>query len=183
MMKKNFYKHYVFLKEINKLIEEKIVKFHDINIIINIDTNDKNSIKNENNIIKFAKRNKIPFLIKNNIKKCFKFNSAGIYIDASNKKIIKTQLLKRNFIIIGTAHNQLEYYFKKIQNCKIIALSPIFHNPKFSINKILGATKFNLISLMWKINLCALGGINESNIKRISITKASTVAFQRHITK
>ena len=182
-MKKNFYKHYVFLKEINKLIEEKIAKFNDISIIINIDNNDKNSLKNENNIIKFAKKNKIPFLIKNNIKKCFKFNSTGIYIDATNKKIIKTQLFKRKFIIIGTAHNQLEYYFKKRQNCKIIALSPIFHNPKFSINKILGTTKFNLISRIWKIDLCALGGINESNIKKINITKASAIAFQRYITK
>jgi thiamine-phosphate pyrophosphorylase len=182
-MKKNFYKHYVFLKETNKLIEEKIVKFNDINIIINIDDNDKKSIKNENNIIKFAKKNKIPFLIKNNIKKCFKFNSAGIYIDATNKKIIKTQLFKRKFIIIGTAHNQLEYYFKKRQNCKIIALSPIFHNPKFSINKILGATKFNLVSRIWKTDLCALGGVNESNIKKIKITKASAIAFQRYITK
>ena len=182
-MKKNFYKHYVFLKEINKLIEEKINKFKNISIIINIDNNDKNSLKNENNIIKFAKKNKIPFLIKNNIKKCFKFNSTGIYIDTTNKKIIKTQLFKRKFIIIGTAHNQLEYYFKKRQNCKIIALSPIFHNPKFSINKILGISKFNLISLTWKTDLCALGGINESNIKKINITKASTIAFQRYITK
>jgi thiamine-phosphate pyrophosphorylase len=92
-------------------------------------------------------------------------------------------LFKRKFIIIGTAHNQLEYYFKKRQNCKIIALSPIFHNPKFSINKILGATKFNLVSRIWKTDLCALGGVNESNIKKIKITKASAIAFQRYITK
>lgn len=182
-MKKNFYKHYVFLKEINKLIEEKIAKFNDISIIIDIYNNDKNSIKNENNIIKFAKKNKIPFLIKNNIKKCFKFNSAGIYIDATNKKIIKIQPFRRKFIIIGAAHNQLEYYFKKRQNCKIIALSPIFYNPKFSKNKILGPTKFNLMSLIWNADLCALGGINETNIKKVNITKASVIAFQRYITK
>ena len=182
-MKKIFYRHYVFFKEINQFIEESIIKFRNISIIINIDNNDKNSLRNENNIIKFAKKNKIPFLIKNNIKKCFKFNSAGIFIDSTNKKIIKIQSFRRKFIIIGAAHNQLEYYFKKRQNCKIIALSPIFYNPKFSKNKILGPIKFNLISLIWNADLCALGGINETNIKKINITKASVIAFQRYIAK
>jgi len=92
-------------------------------------------------------------------------------------------LFKKDFLIIGTAHNQLEYYFKKRQNCKIIALYPIFYNPKFSKNKTLGPIKFNLISQFWNSNLCALGGINETNIKKINITKVSTIAYQRYIAK
>jgi hypothetical protein len=31
--------------------------------------------------------------------------------------------------------------------------------------------------------LCALGGINKTNIKKIDVTKASAIAFQRHIAK
>jgi len=180
MMNKIFYKHYVFLEQINKLIEEKLLKFNDINIIIN---NNKNTLDSEINIINFAKRNKIPFLFKNNIRKCIKYNSDGIFIEATNKDTIKTTLFKKDFLIIGAAHNQLEYYFKKRQNCKIIALSPIFYNPKFSKNKILGATRFNLISRVWNTDLCALGGINETNIKKIDFTKASSIAFQRYLTK
>jgi thiamine-phosphate pyrophosphorylase len=179
-MNKIFYKHYVFLEQINKLIEEKLLKFNDINIIIN---NNKNTLDSEINIINFAKRNKIPFLFKNNIRKCIKYNSDGIFIEATNKDTIKTTLFKKDFLIIGAAHNQLEYYFKKRQNCKIIALSPIFYNPKFSKNKILGATRFNLISRVWNTDLCALGGINETNIKKIDFTKASSIAFQRYLTK
>ena len=178
-MNKIFYKHYIFLEQINKLIEEKLLKFNDINIIIN----NKNTLDNEINIINFAKRNKIPFLFKNNVRKCIKYNSNGIFIEAANKETIKTTLFKKDFLIIGAAHNQLEYYFKKKQNCKIIALSPIFYNPKFSKNKILGATRFNLISRIWNTDLCALGGINETNIKKIDFTKASSIAFQRYITK
>lgn len=182
-MNKIFYKHYVFLDQINKLIAENLLKFNDISIIINVNNNDKNSLENENNVINFAKRNKIPFLFKNNIRKCFKFNSDGIFIEATNKETIKPTLFKKDFVIIGTVHNQLEYYFKKRQNCKIIALSPIFYNPKFSKNKTLGPVKFNLISKMWNANLCALGGINETNIKKINITNSSAVAFQRYISK
>ena len=67
-MNKIFYKHYVFLEQINKLIEENLLKFNDINIIINVNNNNKNSLDNEINIINFAKKNKIPFLFKNNIR-------------------------------------------------------------------------------------------------------------------
>ena len=182
-MNKIFYKHYVFLEQINKLIEENLLKFNNVNIIINVNNNDKNSLDNENNLINFAKKNKIPFLLKNNVRKCFKFNADGIFIDSTNKENIKPTLFKKDFLIIGTAHNQLEYYFKKRQNCKIIALSPIFYNPKFSKNKILGPIKFNLISQIWNEDLCALGGVNQTNIKKISSTRSLAIAFQRYIAK
>jgi thiamine-phosphate pyrophosphorylase len=183
MIDKIFYKHYVFLEQINKLIEENLLKFNDINIIINVNNNNKNSLDNEIKIINFAKKKKIRFLFKNNIRKCIKYNSDGIFIDSINKETIKSTLFKKNFLIIGTAHNQLEYYFKKRQNCKIIALSPIFYNPKFSKNKTLGPTRFNLITQIWDADLCALGGINKTNIKKLNITRASAIAFQRYITK
>jgi len=182
-MNKIFYKHYVFLENINKLTEDKLLKLNNVNIIINVNNNDKNSLDKENNLINFAKKNKIPFLLRNDVRKCFKFNADGIFIDSANKEKIKQTLFKKDFLIVGTAHNQLEYYFKKRQNCKIISLSPIFYNPKFSKNKILGPIKFNLISQIWNADLCALGGINQTNIKKINITKVSTIAYQRYITK
>jgi uncharacterized protein YrzB (UPF0473 family) len=60
MMKKIFYKHYVFLEEINNLIKENLVKFNNINIIIDINKKDKKGLENQLSIIKFAKKNKIP---------------------------------------------------------------------------------------------------------------------------
>ena len=182
MMNKVFYKHYVFLEQINELIENNLLKFNNVNIIISVNNN-KNTLDTEINIINFAKIHKIPFLFKNNVRKCIKYNSDGIYIEANNRETIKTTLFKKDFLIIGAAHNQLEYYFKKRQNCKIIALSPIFYNPKFSKYKTLGPIKFNLITQIWDANLCALGGINKANIKKIDLTKATAIAFQRYITK
>lgn len=55
-MNKIFYKHYVFLEHINKLTEDKLLKFNNVNIIINVNNNDKNSLDNENNLINFAKK-------------------------------------------------------------------------------------------------------------------------------
>jgi thiamine-phosphate pyrophosphorylase len=175
MMKKIFYKHYVFLGKINNLIKENLVKFNNINIIIDIDKKDKKGLENELSIIKFAKKNNIPFLFKNDFQKCIKFNAFGIFIEGNYKKITKPMLLKKNFHIIGGAHNQLEYAQKLRQKCHLLMLSPLFFNEKYSKNKILNISKFNQKALNWKIKLCALGGINSRTLKKIKLTKCMAI--------
>ena len=116
MLNKIFYKHYVFLEEINDFIEKNLLKFKNINIIVDINGIDKKSLNNQNLIIRFAKKNKIPFFFKNNYQKCAKFKADGIFIDSANKNNIKPILLKKTFKIIGSAHNQSEYSKKLQQN-------------------------------------------------------------------
>jgi thiamine-phosphate pyrophosphorylase len=181
MMKKIFYKHYVFLGKINDLIKENLVKFNNINIIIDIDKKDKRGLENELSIIKFAKKNNIPFLFKNDFQKCIKFNAFGIFIEGNYKKITKPMLLKKNFHIVGGAHDQLEYAQKLRQKCHLLMLSPLFFNEKYSKNKILNISKFNQKTLNWKIKLCALGGINLKTLKKIKLTKCMAIGFKKFI--
>jgi len=181
MMKKIFYKHYVFLGKINNLIKENLVKFNNINIIIDIDKKDKKGLENELSIIKFAKKNNIPFLFKNDFQKCIKFNAFGIFIEGNYKKITKPMLLKKNFHIVGGAHDQLEYAQKLRQKCHLLMLSPLFFNEKYSKNKILNISKFNQKALNWKIKLCALGGINSKTLKKIKLTKCMAIGFKKFI--
>ena len=75
----------------------------------------------------------------------------------------------------------MEYFVKLKQNCRIIMLSPIFSNPKYSKNKILDVIKYNLISLNWKVITCALGGINFKNFRKIKCTRSNQVVFIRVI--
>ena len=180
-MKKIFYKHYVFLGKINDLIKENLVKFNNINIIIDIDKKDKRGLENELSIIKFAKKNNIPFLFKNDFQKCIKFNAFGIFIEGNYKKITKPMLLKKNFHIVGGAHDQLEYAQKLRQKCHLLMLSPLFFNEKYSKNKILNISKFNQKALNWKIKLCALGGINSRTLKKIKLTKCMAIGFKKFI--
>ena len=180
-MKKIFYKHYVFLGKINDLIKENLVKFNNINIIIDIDKKDKKGLENELSIIKFAKKNNIPFLFKNDFQKCIKFNAFGIFIEGNYKKITKPMLLKKNFHIVGGAHDQLEYAQKLRQKCHLLMLSPLFFNEKYSKNKILNISKFNQKALNWKIKLCALGGINSRTLKKIKLTKCMAIGFKKFI--
>ena len=178
-----FYKHYVFLHKIDNIIEKNLLKFNNINIIIVDNEKNEKELKNQLSIIKFAKKNKIPFLFKNDYRKSIKFKSNGILLDNKNKNVIKPIILKKNFLIIGLVHNQIEYYRKFIQGCKIVMLSPIFYNKKYSNNKILGINKFNLITNAWKSEIGVLGGVLKKNIKKINMTKANYVSFVRLISE
>ena len=60
-------------------------------------------------------------------------------------------------------------------------LSPLFYNEKYSENKILNVLKFNNKKQNWKIEICALGGINRKTIKRIKLLNITSVGFRKFI--
>ena len=181
MIKELHYKYYVFLDKIDNQIKKNLLKFNNINIIINIQPNDKGNLNTLLNIIKFSKKNKIPFLLKNSFQKCIQHKANGVFIDSNNKTQIKPFLLKKEFQIIGSVHNQREYFRKLKQNCYTIIVSPLFYTEKYSNNQILNILKFSQISREWKVNLCALGGINFNNIKKTRMIKIKSLAFRKLI--
>lgn len=180
-MNKLLYKHYVFLEKIDDLIKNNLLKFKNINIIINTNSTTLQSLKNEFIIIQFAKKNQIPIFFKNDFKKCVKYDADGVFIESNNRKLTRPVILKKKILIIGLVHNQMEYFLKLNQGCKVIMLSPMFSNPKYTKDKILGVIKYNLISLNWKMATCALGGINFKNFKKIKCTKSKELGFMRAI--
>jgi hypothetical protein len=60
-------------------------------------------------------------------------------------------------------------------------LSPLFFNEKYSKNKILNVTKFNSKTIHWNIDLCALGGINATTLKKVKLTKCVAIGFKKFI--
>jgi len=180
-MIKNKLKKYIFIKDLNEEIKKNIKKLRNVEIIINNIDFSEISLKRFLEIQNFCQKNKIPFYIIDNYKIALKLKAQGIFISSDNKRMIPNLFLYKKFKIIGSAHNQLEYFFKKRQQCETITLSPIFFNPKYSKNKALNPIKFNLISKDWNANLCALGGILDENIRKINLTKVSSIAFQRLI--
>ena len=169
-------KFYFFTTYINEQIIKNVVKFKNIAIIYN-----NKYIDNENNFLKiknFCKINNIKFFIVDNLKLAIKYKLDGIIISHDNKRTyLNINNYKKNFKVIGKVHAQNEYYFKIKQNCTAVFLSPIFQNLKYNTSKILTINKFNLISKNWKTNICALGGINFENIKKIKMTKAKGLGF------
>jgi thiamine-phosphate pyrophosphorylase len=182
-MRLEHYKYYIFVNEFNKTIKKNLAKLSRPNLILNFKISDQTSLILAKNIIKFCKFYQIPFYIIDDIKIAKTLNANGIFISSNNRKIGIPLCINTKFKLIGSAHNQLEYFFKLRQKCKTIMLSPIFYNNKYSFNKILSPVKFNLISLNWKTDVCALGGISNSNIKKIKITKAKSIGLKSWINK
>lgn len=178
---KNINHFYYFSEDLNIKLFEKLKKLRNPSVIFDLNIN---SIKNDYkilNAVSFCKKNSIKIYFCDDFKLAIKYKANGIYLRAHTKNQLPIANISTNFSIIGSAHNQMEYYFKVRQNCKMIMLSPIFYNAKYSKNKILGINRFNFISSSWKLKLIALGGLTLTNQKGIKMTKATGLGFKRLI--
>ena len=177
-MKNNKLDYYIFIEELNEIIVRNLIKLKQKKIKIYIICSEKNYLI----ISKFSKKNKIPLYFINNLRLAIQYKAEGIFLTASNKSL-KSNIKQTKLEVIGSAHSQFEYSIKKKQNCSTIMLSPIFYNIKYSTNKILNPIRFNLITLNWDSKICALGGINNKNIKLINLTKSKSIGIKSLVLK
>ena len=121
----------------------------------------------------YCKKKGNKFLISNNIKLAIKLNLDGAYIPSFNKdKKHLAYSIKKNFIMLGSAHNVYEMRTKELQSVNAIFLSSIFKKNK----NFLGIIKFNLLSLLSKKPFLALGGISNNNLKKLDLVSCKGFA-------
>ena len=115
----------------------------------------------------------------NNIKLAIKLNLDGVYIPSFNKNLnFNSYSSKKNFTILGSAHNLEEIKIKEKQKVEFIFLSPLFKNNKNK--KYLGIYKFMRLKKLTKTNVVALGGIKINNfnlIKKINVNKIASISL------
>jgi thiamine-phosphate pyrophosphorylase len=117
-------------------------------------------------IKKYCKKSKVKFYLSNHIKLAIKLDLDGAYIPSFNKSTKHLSFtLKKQFGIIGSAHNIKEIKIKEIQNVNKIFLSSLFKKNK----NYLGINKFKLISNLTKKKVVALGGISKKNINKLKL--------------
>jgi len=152
----------------------------------NIDKQDKQTViiyrnysskvTNEELILKikeYCKKRGIKFYLSNNIKLAIKLDLDGAYIPSFNKQIKHLSYsLKKNFDIVGSAHNLKEIRIKEHQKVKKIFLSSLFKKNK----NFLGINKFKLLSKLTIKNIVVLGGISNKNKKKLSLLNQSEFA-------
>jgi thiamine-phosphate pyrophosphorylase len=122
---------------------------------------------------KYCKKKGNKFLLSNNIKLAIKLDLDGIYIPSFNgdKKHLSYSF-KKNFIILGSAHNVYEMKTKEVQNVRAILLSSIFKKNK----NYLGIYRFKLLSLLTQKKIIALGGISKKNLKKLDMINSYGLA-------
>jgi len=117
----------------------------------------------------FCKENHRKFYISNDIKLAIKVKADGVYIPSTNKNLnFKSIKFKKEFKILGSAHNFKEVKIKELQDVDEIFLSPLFKskkNPQLNIYKYLNLRK---VTFMKDVSL---GGINNRNIKKLRLIK------------
>jgi thiamine-phosphate pyrophosphorylase len=128
-----------------------------------------NSVNHLNTILKlkiYCRNNGFKFYLSNDIKLAIKLNLDGAYVPSFN--ISKKHLsfsYKKNFIIIGSAHNNKEIKIKELQKIQIIFLSSLFKTNK----NYLGINRFRLLSSLSDKKIVALGGISNKNKKQLKL--------------
>ncbi len=135
--------------------------------------------KIDENLIKkiklFCIKNRRKLFISNNINLARKYNLNGVYIPSFNKNLqVKKYTLKKDFIILGSAHNLKEIRQKEKQNVDAIFLSPLFEVKKSK--NYLDLFKFNFLSKLTKKKIIALGGISKKNIIKLGLLKCDGFA-------
>ena len=137
----------------------------------NIDENLISDIK------KYCKKKRIKFYLSNNFRLAIKLNLDGAYIPAFNRSLKHLAYsYKKNFKIIGSAHNLKEIRIKENQNVEEIFISSLFKKNK----NYLGLNKFKILCNYTQNEVVALGGISKENLKvlkLLDITGFSGISF------
>ena len=114
----------------------------------------------------YCKKKGYKFLLANNIELALKLNLDGGYIPSfNNDKRHLSYTFKKNFILLGSAHNIYEIKTKELQKVNAIFLSSIFNKNK----NYLGINKFKLLSSLTNKPSIALGGISNKNVKKLKM--------------
>ena len=159
---------------INKFDTNNIDKQDKQTIIIYRDYNlkklDEKLILKINN---YCKRKSIKFYLSNNVKLAIKLNLDGVYLPAFNNSLKHLAYsFKKNFKIIGSAHNLKEIKIKESQKVEKIFLSSLFKKNK----NFLGINRFKTVSKFTNKNVVALGGISKKNLRKLALLKQSEFA-------
>ena len=97
----------------------------------------------------------------------------GAYIPSFNNSFNHLSFsIRKNFSIIGSAHNIKEIKIKEKQQVKKIVLSSLFKKNK----NYLGFYKFKLLSKLTRRKIIVLGGVSKKNIKKIKLLGMSEFA-------
>ena len=121
----------------------------------------------------YCKKKRIKFYLSNNIQLAIRLNLDGAYIPSFNKNTKHLSYsFRKDFKIIGSAHNLREIRIKEKQKVDKIFLSSLFKKNK----NYLGINKFKLLSKLTRKEVIVLGGISEQNLKKLKILNQSSFA-------
>ncbi len=108
------------------------------------------------------------FFISNNFKLALKHSLDGVYLPSFNNSLKHNVYgFRKNFQIIGSAHNIKEIKEKEAQGVDVIFIASLFKKKR----SFLGINRFNLLSKQTNKKIVALGGISKKNLHKLRLLK------------
>ena len=176
-------KKYFLIIESIKDIDLTIIKKHHKFVIIYRNHNNQESVLELTKFCKECKLKNIKFFIANNLKLATCVKSDGVYLSAKNREFRPLSLKKKNFKIIGSAHNYKELEMKSKQGCEYILFSRLF-KVSYKPNKdFLGVNRFNKYCKIRNQKIIPLGGINILNLRKLQNVNSEGFAIMSEIKK
>ncbi len=158
-----FFKKYFFINT----FDANLIKCQENNTsIVYRNYSKKNYLNDIFKLKKICKKYKYKLILANDVKLAIKLGLDGAYLPSFNNKFNHLSYsLKKNFILLGSAHNLKEIKIKEKQKVNKIFLSSIFKKNE----NYLGINKFKNFIRNYKKEFVALGGIDKKNIKKLKL--------------
>ena len=159
MIRKYYFLNRFETNNIDKQYKDTVIIYRNYSSKIN---HNENILKIKN----YCKKKGVKFYLSNDIKLAIKLDLDGAYLPSFNKSTKHLAFsTRKNFKIIGSAHNLKEIRIKESQNVEKIFLSSLFKKN----SNYLGLNKFKLLSKLTKKKVVILGGISKKNLKKIKL--------------
>ena len=166
MFRKYYFINNFETKNIDKLDKQTIIIYR----------NYSSKLLNKELILKiknYCKKKSIRFYLSNNIKLAIRLDLDGVYLPSFNSNLNHLSFsLKKNFTILGSAHNLKEIKIKQRQKVEKIFISSLFKRNK----NYLGINKFKLLAKHANEKVVVLGGVSKENLKKLKLLNISEFA-------
>ena len=157
----------------NKFDTEIINNLDKQTVVIYRNYNEKIDITKIIKLKNYCKIKRRRFFLSNDIKLALKLNLDGAYIPSFNHNTNHLAFsFKKNFIIIGSAHNLKQLRIKEKQKVFKIFISSLFKKNK----NYLGIYKLKLLSKLTQKKIVVLGGIADENLKKLNLLNCKEFA-------
>ena len=171
--------HNSFYKELDKVLKLNKVSFFQLRLK-KYSFNQKFIIGKK--IKRICKRNKVKFLINDDVMLAKKLDADGCHLGQKDMPIIDAKKILGKKIIGITCHNSLDLAKKAIKNnADYLAFGAFFPTKTKKVSFKANTSILKKVKKITDIPVVAIGGINSNNYKKLLLNKANFLAISSYI--
>ena len=168
-----------FYNILNLVLKSKKVKFFQLRL-------KKKSIKKKvmiaKKILQICKKNKVKLIINDDPNLASKVNAHGCHLGQKDMNIFNARKILKNKIIGVTCHNSIKLSkIASLGGADYIALGAFFKTKTKTVTHKANIKSLIKIKKLINLPVVAIGGINESNYKKLLLNKADFLAISSYI--